>query len=338
MRVLNVWMATALLLVICGFPLAAQDGSSSLSGPSIGFLSDEKGTTLWPLLGVLGANVPGPALALPESIVNTVIAPQQDYALAISTATSLPVLINLDISNPAIVPLPGGRSNPSLIVLSPTGSSAALYHRESNLLQLVSGLPATPQIAYEFDASAIAGDVRDVAVSDDASLALISTGHESRSLWIVKTDGSVSPLSAIQPARAVFVAHRHDAVIADDATQEVFLVESLDQNPVRLPGVVLRDDGGHFSAIAASSDGQSLFVARQGSSEVVIVNLQTRETVVVPCHCQPTVFSPLKGNSVFRLNGIPNSPIAVLDSSAAIPRTLIIPLDPATLHGRETAR
>ena len=47
--------------------------------------------------------------------------------------------------------------------------------------------------------------------------------------------------------------------------------------------------------------------------------------------CKPTGFSALKGASVFRLNGLPDVPITVLDASSANPRTLIIPIDMAAL-------
>ena len=47
MNVMRNWTAAALLIVLSGFALAAQ----SLSGPTVGFVKDEKGTKIWPLLG-----------------------------------------------------------------------------------------------------------------------------------------------------------------------------------------------------------------------------------------------------------------------------------------------
>jgi hypothetical protein len=54
----------------------------------------------------------------------------------------------------------------------------------------------------------------------------------------------------------------------------------------------------------------------------------------VSCHCKPTVFSPLKGVSLFRLNGLSNGPMMVLDASTSNPRTVIIPLDPDVFAGK----
>jgi dipeptidyl aminopeptidase/acylaminoacyl peptidase len=332
MRVLKFWIGTAVLIALPTFYSSAQSGSS-INGPSLGFVSNENGTKIWPLLGILGAAVPGQPLVLPESITNAAISPQHDYTVATSTATGQPVIIRLGIPDPVSLPVAGGRPNPSLIAISPTGSSVALYEKNSRVLQLVSGLPGSPQIAYELDISAAGDDVWDIAVSDDAALALVLAGNESRTLWAIQGSGAMTPVSATRPSRIAFFARRPDALIADDATQEVFLLQGLDQVPVRMPGIVLPEGNSQFSAIAASTDGRSIYVAQQGSEDVSIVDLQTRETTAVSCHCRPTVFFPLKGSSVFRLNGLSKGPIMVLDASASNPRTLFIPVDPAVLAG-----
>jgi hypothetical protein len=283
------------------------------------------------LLGILGAAVPGPPLELSHEILKTTFSPRHNYALAIVAVNAQPVLIRFDVANPQLFSIPGARFNPSLIVISPTGSAAALYDRGSKVLQLLAGLPDAPRIAYEYDTSSL-GDLQDIAVSDDASLALVRAGNERRTLWFLDTKGSALPVSANQPSQMTFIANRHDAMIADDGTQEVFLLQSIDQNPVRLPGIVLRGEIRQFTAIAASTDGRLMVAAQQGSEDVVVLDLQAGRTTVVPCHCKPTDLSPLKGGTVFRLNGISNGPITVLDASSSNPRTLIIPINMAALN------
>jgi len=317
--------------VLSSFPAAAQSGGGTLGGPSLGFITDEKGATIWPLLGILDAAVPGRPLELSHEIVRTTFSPGQDYALAIVAVNAQPVLVRLDVSDPQLFAIPGARFNPSLIVISPTGSAAALYDRGSKVLQLLAGLPDAPRIAYEFDTSLL-GDVQNMAVSDDAGSALVSIGNERRALWFLDTKGSALPVNATQPSQMTFIANRHDAMIADDGTQEVFLLQSMDQNPVRLPGMVLRGEIRQFAAIAASTDGRLMFAAQQGSEDVFVMDLDARRMAVVSCHCKPTVLSPLKGTSVFRLNGLTGGPITVLDASAPSPRTLIIPIDTAALN------
>ena len=329
MRHWNVWIAAGFLTV--SFSLSAIAQGVTISGPSLGFISDENGTTIWPLLGIPGATVPGEALTLPEKITRATISPRHNYALAIAAASGQPAILDFEAPELAATPVAGGRSNPALIAISPTGTAAALYEKESRILQLVSGLPASAGISSEFDTSVLGGEVRDIAVSDDAKIALVSVGDDTRTLWMIDAKGTALPISVTQPSRMTFVAGRPDALIADDATHEVFLLQSLDENPVRQPGIVLREDGRPVSAIGASADGQTIFIAQEGSEDISITDLQSRETAIVSCHCAPTLFVPLKAPSLFRLNNPGNGPVAVLDAASSTPRTLIIPIDPALL-------
>jgi hypothetical protein len=325
------FLGIGLIVSLLSSSAAGQSGGATLGGPSLGFITDEKGSTIWPLLGILDAAIPGRPLELSHEIVKTTFSPRQNYALAVVAVNAQPVLVRLDVSDPQLFAIPGARFNPSQIVISPTGSAAALYDRGSKVLQLLAGLPDAPRLAYEYDTSLL-GDVQNIAVSDDASLALVSTGIERRSLWFLDTKGSALPVNAMQPSQMTFIAERHDAIIADDGTQEVFLLQSMDQNPVRLPGIVSRGEIRQFAAIAASADGRMMFAAQQGSEDVLVMDLQAGRTAVVPCHCKPTVLSPLKGTSVFRLNGLAGGPLTVLDASSPNPRTLIIPINTAALN------
>jgi hypothetical protein len=336
MRALRLWMGTGFLIASISLVCTAQSGAS-INGPTLGFVSDEEGRTIWPLLGILGASVPGAPLALPEPILHGKISPRQNYVLAISATGAQPVVIRLDTAELAVVPLAGARSDSEWVAISPTGAAAALYGAESKRLQLVSGLPAAPEIVYEFDASILGNDVRSVSISDDAKVALVNVGDGVRALWIVAGSGAPSPVSAIQPSQMTFIANRHDALIADDATHEVFLLQSLDQNPVRLPGIVLRENERAVSAVAASTDGQTIFLAQEGSADITITDLQSRAMIVVPCPCNPTVLIPMKGLSLFRLNNLSNGPLTLLDVSSypgTSPRMVIIPIDPDALAGK----
>ena len=332
MRALAVFIGTGLwvaILCVCG---AAQT-APAINGPSLGFLADREGATIWPLLGVLGAAVPGPPLVLPQDIRDAVISPRHDYALAIAAANGQIVLVDLTVANPTINPVPGANPQSSLISLSPTGAAAALFEKQTRRLQLVSGLPLAPQVVREFDASILPGEVLGIAVSDDARLALVNAiqiDDKTRTLWLVGPEDSASPLSVSRPSHITFIADTSSALIVEQDAPEVVLLQHLDDNPVRLPGIAMRENGHPIVAIATSHDGRSIFVAQEGSEDISVTDLQSRTTVVVPCHCEPTVFSPLKGTSVFRLNGLSTGPITVLDAHPGLPpRTLIIPIDPS---------
>jgi hypothetical protein len=332
MRALTVCIGTGLLVAILCVSGAAQT-APAINGPSLAFVADKEGATIWPLLGILGASVPGPPLVLPQDIRDAVISPRHDYALAIAGTNAKVVLVDLTVANPTINPVPGVRPQSTLLSLSPTGAAAALFEKQTRQLQLVLGLPAAPQVVREFDASTLPGEVLGIAVSDDAKLALVNAiqaDDETRTLWLVGREDSASPLSVSRPSHVAFIANTSSALIVEQDIQEVVLMQHLNDNPVRMPGIVMRESGHPIAAIAASHDGRSIFVAQEGSEDISVTDLQSRTTVVVPCHCKPTVFSPLKGTSVFRLNDLSTGPITVLDARPGLPpRTLIIPVNPS---------
>src|SRR5262245_43941491 len=128
------------------------------------------------------------------------------------------------------------------------------------------------------------------------------------------------------------VAERQVAMIADDATPAVFVLQCLDQNRVRWRGMGMCGEVRAFAAVAASPAGRLMFAAYQGTEHALVVDLRAARTAVVPCQCKPTVLSRLRGTSVFRLNGLANGPLTVLDASSPNPRTLIIPINTAALN------
>ncbi len=54
MRFLRLGIGTGLLIALSSLSWAAQSGST-INGPSLGYVTNENGTAIWPLLGILGA-------------------------------------------------------------------------------------------------------------------------------------------------------------------------------------------------------------------------------------------------------------------------------------------
>jgi hypothetical protein len=326
MRVLKQVMATALLIALSNLVAIAQ--SASVGGPILGFVGDEHGASIWPVLGVLGASVLGERLELPSRIVRATIAPKNDYALAVQKEDGQAVIINLDIGSPAVVPLPSALTNVTLVQISPIGTAAALYAADSKRLQVFSGLPSAPSVAFEFDASILPGDIVGVAVSDDAQLGIVSVGNsENNSLWAVNASGAWL-LTASGRSLMTFLAHRHDAVVVEDALQEVSLLQDIDGSPSRLPLFMFTEEPQPFSGVAISGDGRTVFVIQHGSENITMLDLETGSPAVQPCGCKPRGLFPLKDAAAFRLNGMSSGPITVLDVSSQDARIVLIPPHP----------
>ena len=289
------------------------------------------------MLGILESSVPGRSLELPSGISNAVISPNNDYALAIQADDAQPVIIKLDVSSPALLPLAGVHSNAGLIAISPGGAAAAFYAADSKLLQLVSGLPEAPSIVYEFDASVVQGDISEVAISDDAQLAILNVKEgENFVLWAVPTNAPAWAVLRGGSSRISFMFGRRDAWVADSASHEVFMLQSLDLQPARLPGFVFPEATAPFAGIASSRDGRTLFVTQRGSDSITMIDLESGTPSVLSCGCNAAGLFPLKGGSLFRVNALLDGPITVLDASSANARIVLIPPDPDVLgSGKE---
>ena len=75
--------------------------------------------------------------------------------------------------------------------------------------------------------------------------------------------------------------------------------------------------------MAASTDGSRVFAATR-AGEVVIRDLRSSMRTSVTCGCTPVALAPLRGNAVFRLNGMGDGPLWVIDGDSAEPRVLFV--------------
>src|SRR5215467_5182967 len=89
-----------ILMIICVESCAfAQDPAPSIAGPVLGFIQNPAGSVIQPILGVIGASVLGTPVSITASIRNAVIAPNQDYAVAVQDDNAEPVLIRLSLDS-----------------------------------------------------------------------------------------------------------------------------------------------------------------------------------------------------------------------------------------------
>src|SRR5262249_31842727 len=144
-----------------------------ISGPIIGFATDSGGTVIRPLIGVPGAAVLADQLKLEADIRNAVISPSQDYAIAVRSDDGNVVLVTLT-ANPQVTPIVKAYRNPSVVGISPVGSSAAIYDAVGRRIQVIGHLPGAAEIIYDFDLSAAAGRATAMVVSDDGTIALLT--------------------------------------------------------------------------------------------------------------------------------------------------------------------
>src|SRR6266849_8047638 len=141
MRIQSFTIAIVVLFVAS----ASMRSQDSLSGPNLGYVWDPAVAGLRMIRGIPGSATLGPALALGLDLNYAEVSRRQDYALGVVRASQQIVTIDLRTAERTWRPIDA--SAPDRFEMSPTGSSAALYFRQSSSLQVLTGLPASPSAA-----------------------------------------------------------------------------------------------------------------------------------------------------------------------------------------------
>jgi WD40 repeat protein len=310
--------------VVLGLMAGSLQAQSIVNGPTLGFAVDNRGTSIRPILGIPGASLLGDRLALDMSVRNITISPNHDFAIGVRTEDSQVVFIDLRSSTASVGEISGVHSSGNLIDVSPAGKAIAVYDYRSKMVQVIGNLPDAPALVSELDATTVSGRVTQVAISDDATLALVrAVDGDDAVLWAFDSSGGAWQLPVDRPLNAAFVRNSADVIVTDD--QSTVLIRDVARTATRSSIVSPEDGIGSFSVAVASDDGRRVFLADIKSGNVAVVDLETRQHTVASCGCEATAFYRLKGNSVFGLNEASSEPIMVLDASGGEPRILVIP-------------
>jgi len=216
------------------------------------------------------------------------------------------------------------------IAFSPSGDAAILYWRGARA-EVWKNFSTTPERAASYSLDGVEGDVRSLAVADDASVAalIVDAGDKAQlfsltgSMNKVGTADGWSAVAFAPGTRVAFVANRETSEISQfsnfgsDSTSSV-VASSTD-------GVVSP------SAIAISSDGRKLVVANQDDPSVAVIELDTRRSTVLTLERAADGFYALEGNAVFRLSASPKPEIFLLDADGADARISAVAIPAAEI-------
>ena len=229
----------AVATTLCAQSQNANSGNApGFSVPALGFVAGQAPAQLQPILGIPGSARLGSPILLPSSVTDVHIAPGHAYAL-VQQGPSNPVGMVLlqgvgaQTQKLPITPIAGAIGAVDLIAFSPTGSSAAIYARQTNQLQVLTGLPRSPQIYLNASNVAIPTAAQKIAVSDDARAVLISDA--AGSVYSVAQNGApVAVHHSPEISAVAFVAQSHDSVICDRSLNAISLLRDSTVTPVSL--------------------------------------------------------------------------------------------------------
>jgi hypothetical protein len=264
---------------------------AQVGGPVLGYVPE--GSSVRTMYGLPAAGAIGPLIA-EGGWSQVAISPSQNFLLATSADSGAVLLVN--VAKSGVTAVSGAGANPSLLAISPTGTSAALWFDSNEQLQIITGLPDAPSVST-INASFLNGSPTALAVSDDGQW---TVGVWSAGVYAFGPSAKVLPLQTDAGVMALaFFHNNYNLALATSARATMINgVGAANQSSV------LYD----YSAqplsprgLATSFDNQYAVMA-DASGKIVNMNVPASGANIVDCGCAPTgVFS--LGGSIFRLNG-----------------------------------
>ncbi len=293
----------------------AGNAAQEMQTPVLGFVSSAEQGELRLLLGIPGASALGQPLAVPAGLRNLYFAPNQSYALlAPKTGDFLGLMTFQGADEGAVASICGAIPQPDIVAFSPGTSTAALYSRAEGRLQVITGLPDSPQLARVVPGSDLPDEVRYLAVADDGVTLLEGTVHNA--VYVLPQLGLPRLLYTAGDLQGMAFAPRTDDLVAfDRAAGTAFLLQDVDGASAYLP---LADGlSGLDGNVFLQTSRAGAVIASTKSSTLWEINLQSFKVQNIPLPGMPQMLQPLRISGDFLLFFRTGLPAWILDSNSA---------------------
>jgi hypothetical protein len=272
------------------------------------------------ILGVPGAAVFSEPLSLPRRTTRLRLAPGQQYAI-IESADETPAALLLNgAATGGIVTIPGAARAFDFVSFSPSGRSAVLISQAFGRLQVIDGLPQTPQLVQDIDLSLLPELPGNAAVSDDAGFVLLSSAG---AVYLLLPDGSTSIVAEVtQLASVTFLPNGANAAIGDPGTGSLYLCQNLAGGmapallPFGLPGL---------ARITPSSDSQTIYVTDTQRPRIWAVSVASGAVRQFDLQVNAASIDLLRNADIFLISSEPGLPAWILFRQADDARIVFVP-------------
>lgn len=289
------------LPLAAGFAVAAD---TEVRGPVLGHVFDAAAASVREISGIPGAALVTGTVA--SSLSSAVISPSGDI-LGISEGRA----VRIKAGTREQTAFTDAALAADSIVLSRSGNSAAIFSRSTGTIQIFTGLASEPKLLRELHAGALDA----IALSDDGATLLYASPEDdgsalyANSTRLLKT-GKISAIA--------FFPRSQDAVIADGSAGQVHLLRG--GSEISLLAAVEQP-----SAVAASDDGATAYVASANRKAVTSIRIADGTANTLECTCAPRVLTRLAAPGAFQLTTDLNAPIWLYDASGSEPRIYFVP-------------
>lgn len=275
-------IAFGFLLSCC----AALGQNHKVTAPTLGFVFASNGAGLQPILGVPGAARLSTAITT-DGVAAVAIAPGSQYFVAEKDGgLSVGSITDASVS---LSPISGTLAQSPVIVFSPSGSVAAVYSPGLNTIQVISGLPAVPQVTSKFETGSV---IDHFAVSDDGQELL---AHNANGVLIDLV--SKETLSHSDSVNAIaFAPTSHVAYVSGPSAHTLLVVNGDSATMLPLSDPAIPPD---VQALVVTADGTSILLGSPSAHSVWAVNSATGKTTAYPVEDGVTNFSLLGVKDTF---------------------------------------
>ena len=303
---------------------AAQNGfaPANLATPTLGYVYDSRLQAIRQIKGIPGAALVEAPIELGFAVRTASISPE-GFALTVSADDEQVRLVRFSASGTFVSPLEKALTAPDRIIMSPSGTAAALWQQSSNRLQAVTGLPGVPNVR-DVGVKASGGPDLGIAISDDGTLVLLtSKAADSGPSWLIDADGNTFLLPSPEEGAASFRRASHDVVWLT-RSGDLYVAQNIGQSPA-FNQIYL--SGGRIVepiAIRLSHDGARAYAAN-AEGEIASIDLGTGSVRVFSCQCHPSGLEPTSSATMLRLTGISSLPVLLFDTAETRQRVWFVP-------------
>ncbi|MCC6591540.1 MAG: hypothetical protein IT168_32940 [Bryobacterales bacterium] len=313
-RTTNLLAAVLTAIVIC--PSDAR-GDGLLRQPVSGLVHNRSTNSIQRINGIPGGAILSEPLPVGTDVRVFAFDRTLRYALAANSAGEVYLVRDPASESPQVDRLPGAINSVRMLALNREGNVAALYSSDSNTLQLVNGLPASPRALLTVTLDQAAAGISAMAVlPDEAGVLIASRGEKGRSKVLrVNVDGAITEMASAGSVRSIAVTSQDSFTFIDSERNELVRVRG------RAPGaetLVLAGPGNGVSnpqGVCALDDG-SVILVNAGDPRAMILDAEGREVKSVELQFIPNRCELTGPEALMLLNDAGSGPLYVLDPAA----------------------
>jgi hypothetical protein len=314
----------------------SQTGDGGVRGPLLGFVY-QRAAGIRPIFGISGAATLGAPVVPAENIRQAVLAPSEDFAILVLSGSGRVALVR-NLSGAPDLEFLEVPADPAHVALSPDGETVALYYKDQARLEVLTGLPGAPALAWRWNFDAPPAELAAMAVAPAGRAVLVAAGEQPSPIWVISPEEGPRWIHLCEGApKLAFLRHSDGAVIADTASGRLWLARDLSGEAAVEPIGGPEQAPSKLAAVAVGPDDRTIYVAAEDPAGVILLALGSQESMRIPCPCAPSRMERMAGGAAFRLTeGGAGSPVWILETAGSSPRIVFVP-DAARLQ-RNTGR